>query len=127
MNRLTLEWISKAEGDFVSAQRELRARKAPNFDAACFHSQQCIEKLLKALLQESDIPFGKTHNLISLLETLLPVNPDLEILRSHLEYLTAFGVQYRYPGDSADREVAQEAVKCCIAARSYLTEMHGIR
>jgi HEPN domain-containing protein len=44
------EWIAKAEGDFTVACREMRARKSPNYDAACFHCQQCIEKLMKALL-----------------------------------------------------------------------------
>ena len=50
MNGLVHEWVEKAEGDFQSAQRELRARKAPNYDAAFFHSQQCAEKYLKAFL-----------------------------------------------------------------------------
>jgi HEPN domain-containing protein len=43
MNPLTLEWIEKAEGDFATAQREQRARKMPNYDAVCFHAQQCAE------------------------------------------------------------------------------------
>jgi HEPN domain-containing protein len=62
MKPITLEWIDKAEGDWFSAQREVRARKHPNYDAACFHSQQCAEKYLKARLQESGIAFKKTHD-----------------------------------------------------------------
>ena len=62
MNPLTLEWVQKAEGDFTTAVRELRARKNPNYDAACFHAQQCAEKYLKAVLQERAIVFGKSHN-----------------------------------------------------------------
>jgi len=50
MKQLTLEWVKKAEGDYVTAQRELRARKSPNYDASCFHAQQCAEKYLKARL-----------------------------------------------------------------------------
>lgn len=50
MQPLKNEWIIKAEGDFATAQREMRARKDPNYDAACFHAQQCAEKYLKALL-----------------------------------------------------------------------------
>ena len=42
MNLLVAEWVAKAEGDFTSAQRGLRARKAPNYDSACFHAQQCV-------------------------------------------------------------------------------------
>jgi hypothetical protein len=34
------EWVAKAEGDYATAGRELRARRHPNYDAACFHAQQ---------------------------------------------------------------------------------------
>jgi HEPN domain-containing protein len=50
MKPLTSEWVEKAEGDFATAKREIRVRKTPNFDAVCFHAQQCAEKYLKALL-----------------------------------------------------------------------------
>jgi len=50
MKPLTSEWVEKAEGDLATAKREIRVRKAPNFDAVCFHAQQCAEKYLKALL-----------------------------------------------------------------------------
>ena len=50
MKASALEWIEKAEADFISAGREYRARKQPNHDAACFFAQQCVEKYLKALL-----------------------------------------------------------------------------
>ena len=59
MKLLNHEWIEKAEADFTSAQREFRARKRPNYDATCFFAQQCIEKYIKARLQEEDIEFGK--------------------------------------------------------------------
>lgn len=48
MPSLSQEWIQKAEGDYATAIREYRARKLPNYDAACFHAQQCVEKYLKA-------------------------------------------------------------------------------
>jgi HEPN domain-containing protein len=50
MTPLTREWIDKAEGDFATARREIRVRQAPNYDAVCFHAQQCVEKYLKARL-----------------------------------------------------------------------------
>ena len=50
MKRLVAEWIEKAEGDFHSLEREVRARKNPNYDAACFHAQQCVEKYLFSLV-----------------------------------------------------------------------------
>ena len=54
MNPATAEWVAKAEGDFATAGREMRARKNPNYDAVCFHTQQCAEKYLKAVLQENE-------------------------------------------------------------------------
>lgn len=50
MKPLTREWVEKTEGDFLTAARESRVRKSPNYDAVCFHAQQCAEKYLKARL-----------------------------------------------------------------------------
>ncbi len=91
--------------------REIRARKRPNYDAACFHAQQAVEKYLKACLQEADIPFGKTHDLSVLLNLLLPLHPLLERLRPALRVLSAYAVEFRYPGASADKSVASGTVR----------------
>ena len=64
MKPATSEWVAKAEGDYLTAGRELRARKSPNYDAVCFHAQQCAEKYLKAVLQENERNIPKIHNLI---------------------------------------------------------------
>lgn len=72
MQQLTEEWIAKAEGDFATARRELAATNLPNYDAVCFHAQQCAEKYLKAFLQESGIAFPKIHDLAALLTSALP-------------------------------------------------------
>jgi HEPN domain-containing protein len=76
MKAITQEWISKAEGDWATLMREYRARKNPNYDAVCFHAQQCGEKYLKARLQEAGISFAKTHNLLHLLSSILTVEPS---------------------------------------------------
>ena len=86
----------KAEGNLATVRREVQARKAPNYDAACFHAQQCIEKYLKARLQEAEIHFGRTHDLVALLHLLLPVEPSWEPLRPNLHTLTTFAVGVRY-------------------------------
>jgi len=48
MNPLTIEWVNKAEADLLTARREFRTRKSPNYDAVCFHAQQAVEKVLKS-------------------------------------------------------------------------------
>ena len=118
MKPLTLEWVEKAEGDFATAGREIRARRSPNFDSACFHSQQSAEKYLKAVLQERSIPIPKTHDLLVLLDLLLPSYPTWEIHRPELSELTEYSVQFRYPGESAGKEQALRAVKLCRSIRA---------
>jgi hypothetical protein len=44
MNALAAEWVEKAEGDFATLGREVRARRHPNYDAAGFHAQQMAEQ-----------------------------------------------------------------------------------
>jgi len=97
MKSITAEWIAKAEGDFATAQRELNAIQHANYDAVCFHAQQCAEKYLKGFLQETNIAFPKTHDLADLLALTLSVEPSWSSLRSDLNVLSSFAVEYRYP------------------------------
>ena len=122
MNEFVDEWIQKAEGDFVSGLREYRARKLPNFDAAGFHAQQCIEKYLKALLQMHDVRFEKIHDLLALKELCLSFFPELELHQESLAYLNQFAVAFRYPGESASREQAKRAVKIMQELRTILKQ-----
>jgi HEPN domain-containing protein len=66
---------------------------------ACFCAEQCAEKYLKALLQERGQPAPKTHDLAILLDLLIGGHPELELMRPALTALTAFAVEFRYPGD----------------------------
>jgi HEPN domain-containing protein len=126
MRPLTTEWIQKAEGDLATAHREVRARNAPNYDAACFHAQQAAEKYLKALLQENAIAFGKTHNLPLILDLLRERYPRLEFLRPTLAILNAYAVEYRYPGESAEKDVAMQAVKMAETVKQAVLTVFGV-
>ncbi len=127
MKPTTAEWIEKAEGDFATMQRESRARKNPNYDAICFHAQQCAEKYLKARLSEADISFGKVHDLAALLDHVLAVQPDWEVFREDLAYLSDFAVSFRYPGESANKESALDAVRKCRFFRKIARSIFGLR
>ena len=118
--------MQKAEGDFATAARELRARKAPNFDAACFHAQQCAEKYLKARLQEAGLAFSRTHSLTALLDLVLQVEPLWEVFRLALATLSAYAVEFRYPGESADRGEAKDAVALCRSFREHARVSLGL-
>jgi HEPN domain-containing protein len=120
MKPLTQEWVDKAEGDFSSAGRELRARKDQNYDSVCFHAQQCVEKYFKAYLQDTGIAFAKTHDLVVLLDLLLPMEPNWAQFRLSLRRLSAAAVEIRYPGKSADKLNAKEMYKLCQEMRSLV-------
>jgi HEPN domain-containing protein len=127
MKPIIREWVEKAEGDYKTANREFRARKDPNYDAVCFHCQQCAEKYLKALLQESEIPFKKSHNLIYLLDLIVPVASQMEIYRSDLKALNTAAVDARYPGESADKEKAKMAITVCRQVRQIIRSRLGLK
>ena len=123
MNPLTLEWIQKAEEDY-NAAKWLQQAPNPLHNSICFHAQQCIEKYLKAWLQEANIRFSKTHNLEELLEMIVPILPAWHHWQPDFKTITLYAVESRYPGDSATPDNTQHAVHICAevrqAVRSYL-------
>ncbi len=126
MNPLTCEWIEKAEEDYLSAQREYRARKLPNYNATCFFAQQCIEKYIKARLQEANIEFGKIHDLVKLLDLVALVEPMWVTYRPTFRPILAYAANFRYPGDKADKEEAREAIKICREFRQVARRCLGL-
>lgn len=98
MNPITLEWIKKAEGDYITAGRELKARKSPNYDAVCFVSQQTEEKYLKAYLHESEQSTPKTHVLLDLLALCVKIDITFLLIQPDVNALEGYAIQFRYPG-----------------------------
>jgi len=118
MKPIAAEWVAKAEDDYAVMERESRVTVHPSCDAICFHAQQCAEKYLKARLSEAGATFGKTHDLVSLLDQILDMEPQWEAFREDLAYLSSFAVAFRYPGESADWDCALDAQRWCRAFRS---------
>jgi HEPN domain-containing protein len=125
MNPAVAEWVSKAEGDYLTAGRELRARKSPNYDAVCFHAQQCAEKYLKAVLQEKDKRIPKIHFLLELLAMILKFDGSYEFLKADLEVLEDYAVKFRYPGDLAEKDQAQAAYASAGIVREFIKQKLG--
>jgi HEPN domain-containing protein len=126
MNAILNEWIEKAKEDYGVAIRELRARKNPAFNAICFHAQQCIEKYLKATLTKQAKPFTKTHDLDALLNASLDQFPLWAGMSADMKRLSQYAVQFRYPGESADRPEAVLAVKTMKRCRMEIRQTLGL-
>ena len=114
------EWIAKAEGDFEVAGRELRRGGKRSFDAICFHTQQCIEKLMKAVLVAHGVAPKYTHNLRYLDTCVRKVVGSWEPDTEELSWLTRAGVAFRYPGEWATETHAEKAMAICERLRGEL-------
>lgn len=126
MKATTREWISKAEADFHVAQMSYRARSHPSYDAAVFHCQQCAEKYLKARLAEGGIAFMRTHDLLVLHQSVLGIEPTWMVMQPFLIFLNPFAVAYRYPGTSATKLDARDALKNCREVRRIIRAALGL-
>ena len=119
------EWLDKAEGDYSSAGRELRARKGVNYDAACFHAQQCVEKLMKALMIHNGVVPPRTHDLVELSRLLAGIVTGWSWDEGELRDLTRGAVAGRYPGMTAGRDEARRAFDICTRLRTRLVPLLG--
>jgi len=122
MNATVKEWISKAEGDYATAERELCAGESPNYDAVCFHAEQCVEKLMKALLIHLGVTPPRSHDLVTLHRLLAPVCQGWSWPLADLRLLTRAAVDFRYPGESADRKEAAESFEIASHLRARLLQ-----
>jgi len=95
---LARQWLAKARNDLLNADNNLRSESIP-YDTVCFHCQQAAEKLLKAYLIAKGVQPSFTHDLLLLLEEVLPHSPNAEMLRDDLASLMPYAVAVRYPGD----------------------------
>ena len=79
-----------------------------------FHCQQAAEKYLKALLTWYQTEFPKTHDIKRLLQ--LAGDPVADSLGA-AKWLTPFGVEIRYPGDTAEMLRGDESKAIEIASQ----------
>lgn len=123
MNETVREWLSKAADDYRVARREFDADPDPSYDAACFHAQQSVEKLMKAALVSAQVLAPRTHDLITLSRLVTSSYPGWGWDEADLKWLSLAAAQYRYPGESADRDDAERALSVCTALRKRLLEV----
>ena len=121
MNPLTLEWVETAQEDYIG-MHQLQQGQHWLYNIVCFHAQQCVEKYLKAWLQERNIPFPRTHDLKELLELVVPAMPIWSIWHPDFTLLSKYAVATRYPGASATAGNAEYAVRLCDEVRHAVRE-----
>lgn len=95
---LVRQWKAKALSDWTTVEILLAHEQCPA-DTVCFHCQQFVEKLLKALLSRHAIEAPKTHDIRRLIQLAKSFVPDLIQFSEISDKLTVHGVETRYPGD----------------------------
>ena len=118
MNPLTLEKIQKAEDDWVMLTLALQSPR-PLRDPICFHAQQCIEKYLKAWLQEANIRPPRTHELNVLLHLIVPAHPEWGAWQTDFADFQPHAVDVRYETFATAAQV-EHAVRVCNEVRTAI-------
>jgi HEPN domain-containing protein len=126
MNELTLEWIEKAEGDYITATELLRLRLEATADAICFHCQQCAEKYVKAYLHHLFVVFPRTHNLLQLLALCEAQDGIFNTIRLEMTALNSYSIEVRYPGRSTNIQEAEGAVQAVETVRTFIRQKLGL-
>lgn len=125
MKKLTAEWVRKAEEDYqVAVSTHSGGGRFHN--AVCFHSQQPVEKYLKALMEECGVSIPRTHDL-NYLRTLLIHHCMRLPPRRGLQFLTPFAVETRYPGDRASKRDAAAALRWAVKCRALVRARLGLQ
>jgi HEPN domain-containing protein len=118
-------WLERARQDLRAAEVDLDAGP-PLLGDAAFHSQQAVEKALKAFLTRHDHLFRATHDIGELALASLEHEPSLEPLLRDSAPLTEYAWRFRYPGEvfEPERREVEDAYRLArrvveeIAARS---------
>lgn len=96
MKKATKDWFDSAESDLLLIQNIHLNENLTHLSA--FHAQQAIEKSLKAIIEEFDLGFIRTHSL----ETLYNLTRDKFQLKFDADLLIILDQLYidaRYPGE----------------------------
>jgi HEPN domain-containing protein len=88
-------WLFRANEDIAVIENLSSTNIEFYTSTICFHSQQAVEKFLKAFLIYHDIDFPKTHDLDFLLTECQKI--DNYSFGIDLKSLSDFGVSIRYP------------------------------
>ncbi len=128
MNEKVSLWVKKAIEDFKTAEHEMNLPESETVTSSvCFHSQQFVEKMLKAFLTSRGTDFGKTHNIEYLLKLCSETDKNFE--KVDLPDLTIYAVEVRYPDEfyTPSFREAKECFEAISRFGKFIFEKLGIR
>lgn len=106
------EWLKFAEDDLRAAEHMFSTMYPKPLEIICYHCQQAVEKILKAILISNDLNVVKTHDLSFLLGRCVNFVRVEERQIDICGFLTPFGVIVRYPNElPVDEKMAEKALE----------------
>jgi len=116
--------LQKARED-LSAAQVLVATEDQADHVVGFHLQQTVEKALKSVLADREVEIPRTHDLGYLTELTNGLDLEVPDLVLASDWLTPWGVLFRYdddPTNSLDRDRALEASTAAVAFAERLID-----
>jgi|CEGE01.1.fsa_nt_gi HEPN domain-containing protein len=95
MKKVSKEWIAAAEDDLEAAKALVSHERLTHL--AAFHCQQSIEKAFKAIVEEENFSFIKSHDLLRL-QNVLGITFDKDS-QHVLEIINEVYIDACYPGE----------------------------
>lgn len=96
MKKISEEWLKSAQDDLRVIERIIQDERLTHMVA--FHAQQCIEKSLKAIIEEYGMDLARIHSLERLFEIVRRyIEIDVDIVL--MEKLDKLYIDSRYPAD----------------------------
>ena len=98
MQEETKSWLNYSEENLEAAKVLLESKL---FNPCLQSIQQSIEKALKALFIEKEIPFKKTHNIMELKTILSKYDIKIKLTDDECDFLDSIYLPTKYPIGSA--------------------------
>jgi len=95
MKRETTEWLRISREDLQSAAYLFEKKL---FRMVCYHAQQTVEKIFKAVLVENEIDIPKVHNLLDLNNAIRRLGYETNLINEEAIFLNSI-YRWRYPPD----------------------------
>lgn len=121
------DWVAYAEEDFDVAKTTLR-RSKPFISPSCFHSQQCAEKYIKAMLVSKSVAFPKTQDLLALNTLCNNAGILTRFTQDDLDKLSAHAIHAYGPSNTRiTPEEAREAIEIATTVRKFSRTFLGLK
>jgi len=95
--KIAKEWLQIALEDYDIAQFLYKTKHPRPLEIICYHSQQSVEKSLKAYLCANDAEIPKTHDTGHLCYLCAQFNDGFEVFFEQCKELELYATGTRYP------------------------------